>query len=281
MSERTYSEDEMAALLERAAELQATAARANDRGNGLTLAELEAIAEEAGLQPAHLRQAAEEMDRVGPSLLGKNTSTTTTHIHVEQWVEGALTPEASEEVVAELRQRFDSDLGSLMGSGIYGSGTVEQVGRSLEWKHISALGIETRVHLRPRDEKVQVKLSQRVGLASTKVESIAYGMILAGILALILGAVLSSTDAGVFAFAAMLAAAIPSIGYADRKWRQKKHRELEALGDKVAELIAVHQGTGTKEAPVAATPATASVVLPGAEPEAETFTPARSRNRTA
>ena len=76
MSERTYSEDEMAALLERAAELQAHTARTNERSAGLTLTELEAIAEEAGLNPEHLRQAASEMERLGPSILGKSTSAT-------------------------------------------------------------------------------------------------------------------------------------------------------------------------------------------------------------
>ncbi|MEZ4702357.1 MAG: hypothetical protein R2834_18640 [Rhodothermales bacterium] len=245
MSERTYSEDEMALLLERAAELQTRQARARERSNGLTLTELEAIAGEAGLDPALLRQAAEEMDRLGPSLLGKSTSTTATHIHVEQWVDGDLTPEASEEVVDELRRRFESAsmaAASGMAAGTWGgAGTVEQVGRSLEWKHVSGYGIETSIRMRPRGERVHVRLSQRVGLAGDKIEGIFYGGVLAAVAGGVGLAALDSSLWGMLLFFIVAALAIPLVTYMDRNWRKKKHRQLDELGDRIAELIVENQ----------------------------------------
>ncbi len=278
MSERTYSEEEMAALLERAAELQAHTARTNERSTGLTLAELEAIAEEAGLSAEHLRQAAGEMEKLGPSLLGKSTSTTATHIHVEQWVPGALTPEASEEVVAYLRSRFDSDLGSMMGGGVYGTGTVEQVGRSLEWKHLSMWGIETRVQMRPKGERVHVRIGQRVALGSNRAEGIGYGLAAAALLAPIAGAIAGSVLIGSIAFVLLAMIAIPAITYYDRVWRQKKHRELEELTERVTTLIATHQETQQTQTSVA-TPVAGRVALP-AEEEVDESVPVAQRART-
>ena len=60
---RTYSEREVADIIERAAERQATADRTDDRP-GLTLDEIERIGAEAGLDPAALRAAANEADTI-------------------------------------------------------------------------------------------------------------------------------------------------------------------------------------------------------------------------
>lgn len=60
-SHRRYSEKEVTRLLRRATELQRAMPIA-PASNGLTLAELEDVATEAGLDPALLRQAAAELD---------------------------------------------------------------------------------------------------------------------------------------------------------------------------------------------------------------------------
>ena len=60
MSDRTYSEREVAAIIERAAQAQQ---RGTDPdAPGLTLAEIERVGREAGLDPALLRRAAAEVD---------------------------------------------------------------------------------------------------------------------------------------------------------------------------------------------------------------------------
>lgn len=237
MKDRTYSEEEVAALLERTAELQVQTARRQEHRPGLTLEELAAVAGEAGLDPALLRQAAAELDEPGRTLFESSTGTTSTHLFVERWVPGPLVPEAWEDVVAELRHQFDTDLGGMFGMPGYGVGSAEQVGRTVEWKHTSMAGIETRVMIRPRGDGLRIRLSQRVGLGSSLAEAFIYGTILAFFSALIVGAFASSEPAGFVAFVLGLCLGVPATLYADRAWRAKKHRELEDLADRVAALV--------------------------------------------
>lgn len=68
MIERTFTEEEVAALFRRASELQAEQnSKGVQRGSaekaGLTIDEVSAIAAEAGLDPDHVRRAAAEMNR--------------------------------------------------------------------------------------------------------------------------------------------------------------------------------------------------------------------------
>ena len=187
----------MAAMLKRAAKLQANAAKNADNQSGLTLSELEVIAAEAGLDPIHLRQAAAEMYDPGVSISSRKNSTSAAHNYVDQWIVSELTDEAWEEVVAELQHRYDSDMGQMMGMPGYGKGQASQIGRTRAWKHMSMSGIETRVIAQPRGESIQLKLSQRVGWASTMAESITYGGIIASFAALISGAATKSGFIGV------------------------------------------------------------------------------------
>ncbi len=243
MAERTYSEEEMASMLELASKLQAKAAKNADNRSGLTLTELETIAAEAGLDPIHLRQAATQLFDQKVAISHGKSSTSASHNYVDQWVVAELTDEGWEEVVSELRHRYDSDLGQMMGGGVegYGRGKASVVGRSREWKHMSMSGIETRVIVQPRGESLQVKLSQRVGWGGTMAESITYGMILAMIASGIGAAVGQAVIWAVLWFAIAMAAFVPMIAYADKAWRKKKHVELEELGTRLGQILGVHQ----------------------------------------
>ncbi len=249
MADRIYTEKEVAALLERTVALQAQRKRQDEQQPGLTLAELEAVAIDAGLDPALLREAAEEMNDPR-SLRVEGTKKSATHIFVERWVKGEYSPDGWEDVVAELRHRYSSDVGKSMGMAHYGDGTVEQLGRTVSWKHTSVSGIETRVLIRPRGEGVQIQLSQRVGLASPTTEGVMYGTLIALFIAFVAGAVADSSLLGVGVMLVSMLAAIPLVRQADIGWRKKKHRELEALGDRVATLMTPPTKT-TDQAPVA------------------------------
>lgn len=61
-SSRRYSDEEVTRLLKRAAELESEAPALPARGSGTSLDEIEAIASEAGINPALIRQAAGELD---------------------------------------------------------------------------------------------------------------------------------------------------------------------------------------------------------------------------
>ena len=237
MKDRTFTEEEIASLLERAAELQAEAARNAHPKPGLTLPELEVVARESGIDPMLIRQAAIEMDGRGrPSqMLAKDK--TATHLIVERVIPGSLSPETWEDIVMELRHRFDTDMGKMMGMPEYGLSRTEQIGRSVEWKHMSMSGIETSLLIRPRGEQMYLRLSQRVGWAGTLAESISLGFLASFIIATVTGAIMDSGGLGVGVLLLSLVATIPLIYWADKSWRQKKHNQLDALADRVSTLL--------------------------------------------
>ena len=108
----------------------------------------------------------------------------------------------------------------------------------MEWKHTSLSGIETRVLIRPRGDQLHLRASQRVGWGSPLAEASTYGLALAGLAALVAGAVAGSGGIALAVLLLSLVAAIPLILYADRTWRRKKHRELDGLADALAALVA-------------------------------------------
>ncbi len=65
MTERRYSEEEVAAIFERAAEAQQTARRQLPPGEGMALADLQEIGREVGFPPELVAQAARSLEQVG------------------------------------------------------------------------------------------------------------------------------------------------------------------------------------------------------------------------
>jgi len=238
---RTYSEREVSAIIERAVERQ----RAADDGTseaGLTLDEIERIGRDAGIDPAHLRAAAAEVDTAGRTL-GRQTSHTRTQVVAERWIEGPLSLEGWEDAVAHLRASFGAPIGAAFGSTA--GDTVQQVGQSYEWAHTSGLGIRTRVTVSPRGDRTRLHMTQLVGLSSSTVEGVAYGGIVALLVGLMGGggAALAGLAAPwtllvmVLTFVVAWAAAAPGVAALDRRWRAKKLRQLDALADDLTPIL--------------------------------------------
>ena len=107
MTEPRYSEEDIAAIFERAAEAQQTARRHLPPGDGMTLAELQEIGREVGIPAELVAQAARSMDRAGKparrTFLGLP-------IGVGQTVDlgRRLTDEEWERLVVDLRETFDA-----------------------------------------------------------------------------------------------------------------------------------------------------------------------------
>jgi hypothetical protein len=66
MSERQYDPDEVAAIFERAAEMEHTSLPASAGGEGMTLAALQSIGREAGISPESISRAARSLDVAAP-----------------------------------------------------------------------------------------------------------------------------------------------------------------------------------------------------------------------
>lgn len=233
---RTYSEKEIAALLQRTAQLQAENAEGQDGAReGLSLTELEAVARDAGLDPQFLHQAALELSHSGGRTLGKNR--TRTHVRVDRVLPAELSEEEWEDVIFALRRRFESESLDMGGLGTMGKGKVEQIGRSREWRHTSYSGVQTSVLFRPQEGGTRMEISQRVGISSTKVESWAYGLPFALFFAAITGAIAKSVLIGSAAVIGWTAFLVPLVYYLDSRWREKKHDALVELADELQQIV--------------------------------------------
>lgn len=124
---RRYGDAETEAILRRAAELQASGPGLPRPDHGLTLAELEGIAREAGLDPALVRLAAREIDRPQAArpapLLGAPT-----RLLAERVSEGEVAEEQWEQMVGEIQRT----LGAV--------GHVSRVGRTRSWTSMGLMG---------------------------------------------------------------------------------------------------------------------------------------------
>lgn len=107
MTERRYSEDEVAAIFERAASAQQAARRQLRPGEGMTLADLQEIGREVGLPPESVAQAAQSLDQAGrpasQTFLGLPIGVGRT---VE--LDRRLSDEEWERLVVDLRETFDA-----------------------------------------------------------------------------------------------------------------------------------------------------------------------------
>lgn len=110
MSERRYSDDEVAAIFERAAKSQAGLQRQQQPHalqHGMTLAELQSIGKDVGIPPDLVANAARDIDLAGRPTERKYLGLT---VGVGRTIDlpRRLTDEEWERVVADLRETFDA-----------------------------------------------------------------------------------------------------------------------------------------------------------------------------
>jgi hypothetical protein len=117
---RRYSEEEVGLILRRATEMQRAEPSALDP-TGLTMAELEEIAAEAGIDSGMLRQAASELNLQQPETLGSRLAGAPTALAIQRVVEGEMPVGRLEELVPTIV------------AATPGRGTASAVGRSLTW----------------------------------------------------------------------------------------------------------------------------------------------------
>jgi hypothetical protein len=251
MPERTFSEEQIQALLRRATELQVIEPAEE---HGLTQADLEQIAADAGIPPKFLRTAILESDHGTAS---RNVSgQTKTHAYIERVVPGDLTDDEWEEVVLRLRKAYSNDMAETYGMGArYGKGVTEQLGRTREWSHTTSLGVVTNVAIRSAEGSQQISFQRRVGLASPRVESVGYGFVLAMLAGMAAGGVTESVWVLFLVLAAVWAIAAPTVEYLDRRWRDKILGKMQTISDDIALLVANPETVETPEAQLLEAPA--------------------------
>jgi transposase-like protein len=151
---RRYSEAEVALVIKRATELQASESQSSDAGaTGLSLVELEQIAREAGIDPSLVRRAAREVDTRQSSKPASKFLGAPSVIVMERTVDGEV-PTAEYEVIVDMLRRAFNDNGML--------GTL---GKSLAWSSTSrhgrhGNGQQVNASVTPRDGRTVIRIEQ-------------------------------------------------------------------------------------------------------------------------
>ncbi|MHB1192994.1 MAG: hypothetical protein ACYC6F_08080 [Longimicrobiales bacterium] len=182
---RLYDEKEVTRLLKRATDLQREESRWPAPTGGLSLAELESIAGEAGIDPRWLRRAAAELDPAGGSgTLGARLAGEETSLSRELVIPGEL-PEWGFERLVSVIQLVSRE-----------HGTPSLLGRSLTWQGEAP----------NRTRSLQVVVSVRRGETLIRVEE-RLGQLAGAVFGISLGAVGSTVG-----FAVGLPVAIEVLG---------------------------------------------------------------------
>lgn len=150
---RKFNDEEVALIIKRAAELQQTEQVAEEPGNSMSLAEVEQIAKEAGIDPRLIRRAAQGLDRPADTNRPSPWAGAPTRLVFERVVDGEISIEAFEPLVNEIRRTFGEN------------GVPSVLGRTLAWTSASPGG---RRHSRGR--QIDVSIASRGGVTTIRVE---------------------------------------------------------------------------------------------------------------
>ena len=219
-----YSEQEMALILKRAAELQEGA---DGQGVKRTLGEIQEIAAEVGIESTFVTEAVAELQapRTRVGWLGAPT-----RFHEERSIPGTIGPNE----IGELLDHARAELGL--------HGEVQQVFDGVEWRARSALGVAI-LTLGPRAGRTRIALTtERLDQAV----AIAAGSVGIGLLTALGGVAIAMnvTDNALVASAIVAASAIAGTvvsaralwhGVAER-WRQRTRNVVSALAERAGQL---------------------------------------------
>jgi hypothetical protein len=152
-SRRTFNEEEVALIIKRAAELQQTEQVDQVSSSAMTLAEVEQIAKEAGIDPQLIRRAAQGLDRPAETNRPSAWLGAPTRLVFERVVDGEISPDDYEQLVNELRRTFGDN------------GMPSVLGRTLAWTSTPVAG---RRHARGRE--IDASVITRGGVTTIRVE---------------------------------------------------------------------------------------------------------------
>lgn len=227
---RRYSEEEVAAFLERATELQ-RAGSDREVGEGLTLEELEEIAAEAGIPPRYVRRAAAELD---------STSASTGNLWAE--IAGAsLTISFERTVEVEIEPKDLGELVPLVEAESLGQGTAGVVGRTLTLTSRSeTTNALQQVSVTTGGGRTVVRAEERLGWLAAALHGGIIGGVGGG--AGIGGGVALGTALGSAALSVAIPVVVVGGSYAAARWIygfqvKSRKKRLATLVDRLAERV--------------------------------------------
>jgi hypothetical protein len=150
---RKFNDEEVALIIKRAAELQQTEQTADDTSSAMSLAEIEQIAKEAGIDPALIRRAAQSLDRPGESNRPSPWVGAPTKLVFERVVDGEISNDEHEALIDTVRRTIGDN------------GMPSVLGRTLSWSSSYQGG-----RRRNRGRRVDVNVVARGGVTTIRVE---------------------------------------------------------------------------------------------------------------
>jgi hypothetical protein len=152
---RRYSDDEVGRILERAADLESHGAPSATQSGGMSLAELEEIGVEAGLDAGLLRQAAHELEMgIEPRASGRFGA-----------LFGApLEMELEREVIGELGEEGFERLVPMIQMAADGLGHASVIGRTLTWQSTDVQKQRAlNIAVTSRDGRTRISIGEKYG----------------------------------------------------------------------------------------------------------------------
>lgn len=150
---RRFSEEEVALIIKRAAELQETEQVEQEPGMSMSLADVEQIAKEAGIDPQLIRRAAQGLDRPADTNRPSPWLGAPTRLVFERVVDGEISADDYESLVNEMRRTVGDN------------GMPSVLGRTLAWTSTPVAG---RRHSRGR--QIDASIISRGGVTTIRVE---------------------------------------------------------------------------------------------------------------
>ncbi len=236
MTERRYSEEEVAAIFERAAEAQQTARRHLPPGEGMTLADLQEIGREVGIPPELVAQAAQSIHEPSrqPSrrFLGLPIGVGRT-LDLER----RLSDAEWERLVVDLRETFDA------------RGTVKTDGSFRQWTNGNLQAL-----LEPTATGHRLRL-QTVKSEARGVMTVGLGFI--GVAGAVMTAAAATGHAGeAFETIAILSTiglgVFGSIALRLPRWARRRRHQMEAVAARLA--LAVQSPSSSDQPPALGKP---------------------------
>jgi IS5 family transposase len=232
MNEPKRFDDETAGqVLRRAAEMQHDSHVPVHAGDGLSAADLEQVAQEAGIDPAYVRRAIVESQVSSPEterspVLGEVKTLETVEV-----LEGEVSPDSMDRMVEEVQRAFAD------------GGAVTRTGRSATWSASRTLASSRLsslvVAITARDGQTEIRITERLDNLSTALfAGLGFGGSAVGVA--ISGAVGMGEFGNPLVFAAMAVTAVGGFYGAARtlytRSTRKRRRELQRLLGKLVEV---------------------------------------------
>ena len=226
--DRRYDEDEVAEIFAAATEARADAPARSGSGEGLTLPELEEIADEVGIAPELVRRAARRLDterggavraRMGvPFAVGRSVD-----------LPRALTDHEWQRLVVTLRDTFGA------------TGKIDVSGDLRQWRNGNL-----RVLVEPTTAGHRLRMTTKKGDLGSLV-AMGFSMLALALILLVAGTISGTVDAAASSFLGL--AGLATLGASIARmplWARTRARQMEEIAEEVTERTALPPAGGDR-----------------------------------